>query len=561
MAVDVILFGECSGSHRLSNEVANRNFIKSSALLRLGHYLRRSGETVFQVHHFSSFTHDELKQLIETHVNVDTKVLGISTTFISPVKIKSKPEDVISPFSEIEFNRIQFILQTAKAIAPNIKVVLGGPHCKKLRLERPKDCARWRFDTLRPLIDYMIEDQGEVALAMICKNNIPLFEEVNGFKLIDGGLLPVLDFSENANSPAPIIDGIQYGEALSTELAHGCIFNCEFCGHGRVLGKKIRHFSRSFDSLKTEIVYNFENFGTSFYMFLDDMVNDDPNKLEWLKQIRTETGIPVEWVSYARLEVIKTEAHVQQLKDAGCRGIYFGIESLRADVGPKIGKITDPVKVKESLRLVRKVFGESILVKASMIVGLPGETLQEFKESTKWMMQSEEGQYLIDRVSISALAVYREDKGSLSASRNHPFAQYVLDPQEAADYSAAPNWTSPWSTRDECLKILPALYSGVNPHFHNAHPFYFPMYVNFGIDLGQYIRTYRARTFESVISTAEIHRKCNQFIGEYKDRLLNVTSEQVNEQHEVFWKTFPKFNQSTEFVLSFFAKENNALPS
>jgi hypothetical protein len=229
MAVKVVLFGECSGSHYLANPQAHRNFIKSSAVLRLGHFLRRKGHTVLQVHHFSSFTIDELRELIYKHVDQTTKMIGVSTTFISPVKIKSKPEDSLAPFSESEADRIQFIIETAKSISPDIMVVFGGAHITELRFERPMDIARWRFDKFRPFIDYLVQEQGEVAINMLLNGQVPPYKELNGFKLIDGGLLPVADFSENASAPAPVIDCINQGESLSVELAHGCIFNCEFC--------------------------------------------------------------------------------------------------------------------------------------------------------------------------------------------------------------------------------------------------------------------------------------------------------------------------------------------
>ena len=539
MAVQVVLFGECSGAHYLANPQAHRNFIKSSAVLRLGHYLRRRGNTVLQVHHFSSFSIDELRELIYRHVDATTKMVGISTTFISPVKIKSKPEDSLAPFSESEAERIEFIIQTVKSISPDIIVTFGGAHITKLRFERPMDIARWRFDRFRPYIDYLVQEQGEVAMQMLINGQAPEYEVLNGFKLIDGGLLPVADFSENANAPAPVIDCINPGESLSVELAHGCIFNCEFCGHGRVLGKKVREFSRSYESLRKEITYNYEMFGSTMYMFLDDMVNDDPNKVDWLIQIKAETGIPVEWVSYARLEVIKTEEQAQKLIDSGCRGIYFGIESMKTSVGPLIGKVTDREKIVKSLRLVRSVFKDQAIIKVSMIAGLPTETKEEFTESIDWMMRTEEGQYLIDRVSISPLAVYREDKGSLTASRNYPFAQYVLDTEQAANYSAAPNWTSPWGTRAEFEVLVRGLYHGVNPLFHQAHPFYFPMYHNFGIKLEDYIRTYRDRSFTFTPNNHEIQARCAVLVGEYKQKLLNISPEQMDLYHNKFWEHFP----------------------
>lgn len=539
MAVKVVLFGECSGAHNLAKPEAHRNFIKSSAVLRLGHYLRRRGNTVLQVHHFSSFTLDELKQLLNTHVDETTKMVGISTTFISPVKIKSKPEDSLAPFSESEAERIQFILETVKAISPNAIVIFGGAHITKLRFERPLDIERWQFDRFRPYIDYLVQEQGEVAMQMLINGQVPQYEVLNGFKLIDGGLLPVADFSENASSPAPVIDCINPGESLSTELAHGCIFNCEFCGHGRVLGKKVREFSRSYESLLKEITYNYQMFGSTMYMFLDDMVNDDPNKVDWLIKIKQETGIPLEWVSYARLDVIKTPEQAQKLLDAGCRGIYFGIESMKTSVGPLIGKVTDREKIIKSLKLIRAVFKDKVLVKVSMIAGLPTETKEEFAETIDWMLRSEEGQDLIDRVSISPLIVYREDKGSLTASRNYPFAQYVLDADQAAKYSGAANWTSPWGTRDEFAMLVRGIYFGTNPVFHFAHPFYFPMYHNFGILLEDYVRTYRDRSFTFTPLNQDIQERCKILVAEYKQKLLAVTTEQISQYHNEFWEHFP----------------------
>ena len=539
MASDVILFGECSGMHFLENDYIHRNYIKSSAVLRLGHFLRRRGHKVFQVHHFTSFSTAEIEALVRTHVDKSTKVLGISSTFISPVKIKTSDSQNIEPICQRDFDRIHTVLTVAKELNPNIKIVMGGPHTIKLRLQKPKDMVRWRFDEIMKNVDYTVQEQGEVSLAMLVEGIEPPYEEIAGVKHIDGSLLPIVDFSLVANAPAPVIDGVKFGEALSTELAHGCIFNCEFCGHGRVLGKKVREYSRSYENLKKEITYNYEKFGTSMYMFLDDMVNDDPNKVEWLIQIKEETGIPLEWVSYARLDVIKTEQQAEKLLKSGCRGIYFGIESMKTDVGPKIGKVTDREKIVNSLKMVRKVFGDDAFIKVSMIGGLPGETQDEFKSSINWMLHSEEGQHLIDRVSITPLVVYREDKGSVSASRNYPFAMYQLNEQMLNDYSAPPDWVSPWGTRTEFAKLIGSLYTGVNQAFHNAHPFYFPMYHSFGIKLADFIKSYRNRTFTSNPTNAEIHSKCTNLINEYKRTVLSLTHTDVDNAHQEFWLNFP----------------------
>ena len=174
-----------------------------------------------------------------------------------------------------------------------------------------------------------------------------------------------------------------------------------------------------------------------------------------------------------------------------------------------------------------------------MIAGLPTETKEEFTESIDWMMRTPEGQYLIDRVSISPLAVYREDKGSLTASRNYPFAEYILDQEQAANFSAAPNWTSPWGTRAEFEVLVRGLYHGVNPLFHQAHPLYFPMYHNFGIRLEDYVRTYRDRSFTHTPMNHDIQAKCLTLVNEYKQKLLAISPEQIQVHHQEFWDNFP----------------------
>jgi hypothetical protein len=292
-------------------------------------------------------------------------------------------------------------------------------------------------------------------------------------------------------------------------------------------------------------------------MFLDDMINDDPNKAEWLIRIKSETGIPLEWVSYARWDVIKTEAQAQKLLDAGCRGIYFGIESMKTEVGPMIGKITDREKILKGLHLVRKVFGDSALIKVSMIGGLPGETAEEFKESIDWMLRTEEGQYLIDRVSMTPLVIYRQDKGDLTASRNHPFAKYEVDEQQLKDFSAASDWKSPWGTRAFFGKLIGQLYHGVNPVFHQAHPFYFPMYHSFGVSLKDYVSSYRDRSHTFNLLPHEIQQKAKEFISLYKSRMLSLTPEQVDEGHNEFWASFPvriSTLQNNYQVIEFFKK-------
>lgn len=541
---DVLLFADCAGLDFVERNSGFRYFIKNSAILRLSNFLRRQGYTVFQTHHFTSFTLDELIKLLDTHLTKDTKVVGISSSFLSAVKIRQTNPfghylgtDIIPQYNQTELDRIVSVFKYVKEKFPHVKTVMGGSAVFISRFKSQLDVSRWGYDLIKPYVDYFIQGSGEIVLSKIVNDEELNFRNIYGFNVIDGNSFSIKDFSDVSNAPIEYIDGIAKGEALSTELAHGCIFNCEFCT-GRVLGKNKKEFMRTFESFRDEIVYNYQTFGTKFYLFLDDIINDNTDKLDWLIRIRKETGIDLTWVAYTRLDMIKTEEQAQRFLDAGCLGVYFGIESLKAEVGPYIGKITDKEKIISHLQLCRKVWGDNILIKASLIAGLPTETKEEFFENANFLLNTAEGNYLVDRISISPLHVYVMDKGEITIGRNYPFAQYKIDKEIKKHYLDAQNWTSPWGTREEFFYLIRDVSSKVPQQVNLAHPFLFPMYETLGVDLRAFIKSIRDRTFTNALTSQQLIPMINEKILEYKKTIFSITEEDIEKYHKEFWKRF-----------------------
>ncbi|MEM4260952.1 MAG: radical SAM protein [Candidatus Woesearchaeota archaeon] len=540
---NVLLFADCAGLDFVErNNLSFRYFIKNSAILRLSNFLRRQGHTVFQTHHFTSFSLDELIKLLDIHLSNNTKVVGISSSFLSAVKIRQTNPfghylgtDMIPQYNQTEIDRIVGVFKYVKEKFPHIKTVMGGSAVFISRFKSQLDVSRWGYDLVKPYVDFFVQGAGEIVLSKIVNNEELHFKNIYGFNVIDGNNFNIKDFSEVSNSPIEYIDGISKCEALSTELAHGCIFNCEFCT-GRVLGKNKKEFMRTFDSFRNEILYNYETFGTKFYLFLDDIINDNTDKLDWLIRLRKETGIDLTWVAYARLDMIKTEEQAQRFLDAGCLGVYFGIESLKSDVGPYIGKITDKEKIISNLKLCRKIWGDNILIKASLIAGLPTETKEEFIENANYLLNTDEGRYLIDRISITPLHVYVMDKGEITIGRNYPFAQYKINKEVKKHYLDAQNWTSPWGTREEFFYLIRDVYSKVPQQVNLAHPFLFPMYETLGIDLRAFIKSIRDRTFTNALTSQQLISMINKKILEYKKMIFEITEEDVEKYHKKFWK-------------------------
>ena len=540
MGVNAILFGDCSGIDATATPFGSyfRNPIKSSAILRLGHYLRRRGHAVLQVHHFTSFLSEEIRQLVLAHVTEETKLIGFSSSFLVPLQLTISNERYNDAINEDTFNLIKIVCETAKTINPKIKLVIGGFMVFAERFTKLEDFNSHRFNQLSTLIDYFVEGPGEIVCDLILSGKIPAFSTINGAKLIDGDLYKVRDFSENGTSPAPVIDGISQNENMFLELANGCIFNCEFCHSSRNLGKKLSEFNRDYESIKSEVIYNYQQFGSSVYLFLDEMVNDNPQKAEWLIKIREETGIQIKWTGYIRLDTITSREQFERLKLSGCCGMFLGIESLKKEVGPKIGKCTDPDKIIPKLKMLREVFGDSVYVQVAMIAGLPGETQEEFKETIKWM-NSPEGKHLIDRITMAPLSVYNFDKGEISKRRKNPFDDYILDAEWQKKYSSPANWTSPWGTRKEFIDLVNTLFNETKNSGYLTHAFYLVMYHNIGIDIDQFIFNLRNHNTQSLVNYKEVFDKSQLIISEYRKLVLSLTSSQIDDAHSVFWQYFP----------------------
>ena len=264
-------------------------------------------------------------------------------------------------------------------------------------------------------------------------------------------------------------DMIFQGESLMTELAAGCVFSCQFCDYAS-LGKKKYEYMRSYESLEREIVSNYENFGTRVYTFSDNIVNDNPEKLKNLIKIREKTGIDLRWCGFVRIDTIHTKDQVKLLKESGIAAGICGIESLKKEVGPYIGKVTDINRIRKSLEVFRSVIDDYAMLQASFITGLPTETIEDWYNSFSWI-NSDEGSDFLDVVGFAPLYLHKDnkDKNSINISRNDPFKDY-----EGADT----RWTSPWGTFKEHAELAKKLnnvkkclthFSGFNlTHAHNS---------------------------------------------------------------------------------------------
>lgn len=183
-------------------------------------------------------------------------------------------------------------------------------------------------------------------------------------------------------------DFIQPYDWLPIEVARGCAFNCAYCNFTR---RSTFDSYRHAESMKEELIRNYEKFGVTKYMLVDDLYNDSKDKVRYLyDQVWSRLPFKPEWVSYMRLDMFWSDPESAKIiMDSGARYGGFGLETLNDQAGKKIGKGLGKKRILETLTMLKEVWGDQVLVSAYMIAGLPFEPLESIYESIDWTMTTD----------------------------------------------------------------------------------------------------------------------------------------------------------------------------
>lgn len=152
--------------------------------------------------------------------------------------------------------------------------------------------------------------------------------------------------------------------------ARGCPYNCTFCS------KSTRNLSlRSIDCIMDELRFLVDSYGISALLFEDELlVISKERTLELCKRIKP---LNLVWCAQARVNLVDREM-IRAMKDAGCVGIGYGIESGSQMILDKMKKRITVQQIKDALTISKE---EGLPVKVQLIFGYPGETRETVDET------------------------------------------------------------------------------------------------------------------------------------------------------------------------------------
>ena len=157
--------------------------------------------------------------------------------------------------------------------------------------------------------------------------------------------------------------------------SRGCVYRCRFCSCTQFARNRWR--PRSVKNTLEELHF-LASEGYRQFIFVDDSFTASPkNVIALCRQMRKEK-IDMEWICEGRVDRCSYDM-LWEIAKAGCRILYFGIESANQRILDYYDKRITPEQSEKAVRKARRA-GVDVIV-GSFIVGAPDETREEIRNT------------------------------------------------------------------------------------------------------------------------------------------------------------------------------------
>jgi len=219
---------------------------------------------------------------------------------------------------------------------------------------------------------------------------------VQGLSYLKDGAIqrtPSRGFIENIDDLVPARDLLDMGAYRHLEMgkrkmtsiltSRGCPFGCSFCCSTEFSGRKWR--SRSPLKIVDEIEDVVINHNFNGIAFLDDNFTLDPKRVIAICDEIMRRKIDIYWWCFSRADtLLKNEAMVARMAEAGCKYIFIGFESRNQKTLDSYNKSITDTMAGDVTELLRK---HKISVHASFIIGNIDETREMVMDTVRYARQ------------------------------------------------------------------------------------------------------------------------------------------------------------------------------
>jgi hypothetical protein len=272
------------------------------------------------------------------------------------------------------------IARELKRTRPSVTIVLGGPQVSVV-------------DTLTleafPFVDVVVRGEAEETFPRVLDalegkdqlKNVPGITFRDCGKVVRNPNAPVIADLDSLPLPAfHLYPGMEKGRYIPLELGRGCPFSCTFCSTNDFFRRRFRLKSPA--RLLEQMTFLAQSYGITRFDLIHDMFTVDRRRVVDFCQALLRSGQDFTWNCSARTDCVDDDL-IALMSKAGCRGIFFGIETG----SPRMQKIIDKgLDLEEAARVVESTGKNGIRVTTAVISGFPQEEREDLRASVNFLM-------------------------------------------------------------------------------------------------------------------------------------------------------------------------------
>ncbi len=153
--------------------------------------------------------------------------------------------------------------------------------------------------------------------------------------------------------------------------SRGCPYNCSFCSSRIIWGAKYR--TRNPKLVVDEIEHLITTYGTKSIYFREDNFTVNRKRVVGICEELKARNIDIDWVCSSRVNLVN-KTLLSKMHDAGCKAIWYGMESGSETTLNKLNKEITLQDIKTAVSLTKEV---GLAVGGSFMIGVPEETMKD----------------------------------------------------------------------------------------------------------------------------------------------------------------------------------------